>query len=263
MNQECTDPLGTALVINLAGASGAKRRAQMLSEFTREGIRETMRLIPATVGASILRVNKTQMWGESAVLGGGRFWPPQQPNMYALSLSHRSTYDVILQNNIPCATIFEDDIRLVEGFARAVRALSLHNADLVQLETCGCKPKEDEREPRVAPVNQSEAVFCAGAYIITRRGAQLMRAVQTPIRFVSDDAFNVAAGAIHGMRLKRPSPLHYHRKVEPLSMRRAVSEPRLAWQDRSPEMIDSGSVHVGAGKAPSPWGSKDPCSVQA
>ena len=105
----CVDPLANALVINLEGAAGARRRKAVTEEFEHAGLREVLQFMPAIVGSSVAMAlsNRTKIYAEAAVRGAHRFKIPGSANVYALSLSHRQVYDYILQHDIDCATIFE------------------------------------------------------------------------------------------------------------------------------------------------------------
>jgi len=138
-----------------------------------------------------------------------------------------------------------------------VRALPIAH-DVTQLEYCNCPPTHTTvlRPPRLVNINQSGGTYgtaCSAAYVLTRRGASMLRAVQTPIRFKSDDAFSVAAGDGNNILWKR-RPEGNKPPERALTMRRAFVAPPLAWQDRSATLLhDEGSLHTGQYRETTPY----------
>ena len=117
---------------------------------------------------------------------------------FALSLSHRNVYDTIILNQIPCAIVFESDAALVRGFAMQLRSLHLPaELDLLKLESCNRATGARGSSASATPTMTTRLArgqgfgWGAAAYLVTARGARLLRALQTPVWLQADAAFRV------------------------------------------------------------------------
>ena len=85
---------------------------------------------------------KFHLWWISPLGSGPQSPPTGTAGEFSLALAHRSVYDSILLEGLPCALVFENDVVLARGFAPRLRRLSLPaGLDVLKLENCVSRPR--------------------------------------------------------------------------------------------------------------------------
>lgn len=126
---------------------------------------------------------------------------PRSKGEYALSLAHRNLYDTVLMNRLPCALILENDFNFHGSLLERALVLSMpEEFDVLRLEVIKGKPGPQKVTPAVLPGKHGMG---SAGYIVSYRGAALLRAVQTPVWTSSDSAFYALEREFYPARSRR------------------------------------------------------------
>eukprot|EP00933_Yihiella_yeosuensis_P006339 TRINITY_DN11102_c0_g1_i1.p1 TRINITY_DN11102_c0_g1~~TRINITY_DN11102_c0_g1_i1.p1 ORF type:complete len:262 (-),score=20.54 TRINITY_DN11102_c0_g1_i1:313-1098(-) len=203
------NPMENVFVINVKGKYGEARRQSVRREFRAAGV-ENYKFWDAVVWPQVLEEGHTK----PPSLGKGET---------ALALSHRSIYEHIVQDRLPCALIFEDDVLLTRHFKHRLNKSDFPNHfSVIKLDYCKHvkreqPPVDQDSIPRIY-IGQGGA--CTGGYVVSLLGAAFLKLANTPVWMNADGIMD----PVH-MQQTQVGPnlkdfLIYH------------FDPPLAWQGR-------------------------------
>eukprot|EP00434_Breviolum_minutum_P006022 symbB.v1.2.005308.t1/scaffold283.1/size308953/9 len=177
------DPLEHLLIINLEGEGGQARRDHIYQEFERGGLKGRFNFWPA--------VNfKTD---ERLATELGRRSCPCNAQV-GCGMSHRRIYEMMLYEEWPCATIFEDDVGLATNFSERVAAVadSIPPFDVILWGYCpgGMKPRHESEDYSIPKVKFGWPGACVHAYTVSLSGAYALTRGNTPIHTPPDGAMD-------------------------------------------------------------------------
>lgn len=232
------DPLANVFVINVAGAVGAARRAQAIAELDKAGISQYV--ISNAVTPLDFKYPEVLLAGESIRLRDRRMRRRISVGEAALALSHLAIYNKILEGNISCALVFEDDFRLVEPstFKDRISSVGLPaEYDWVKVDDCRWKgshngPPGPVHPPRVDQLETNPWFQipgrgpCTSGYIVSSAGARLLRAANSPLWMNADGSMD-------------PLHIRYTAAADRLPTKQFLFEPPLSWQS---DEIDEGGI---------------------
>jgi GR25 family glycosyltransferase involved in LPS biosynthesis len=191
------DPLANIFVINLAGERGAARRDHMSKEFASAGI-ENYSFIAAADGATLTEWYSLADAFAAQDIRKGDGHARIHDGHIALSRSHQMAYERVLEANLPCAMVFEDDAALgldFKGRLERVAPRLPERFHLVKLDYCdgrsppGSVPTESTSTEELNVVWGQHGA-CAGSYIVSKEGAEMFIRGNTPIWMNADGALD-------------------------------------------------------------------------
>eukprot|EP00931_Biecheleriopsis_adriatica_P101939 TRINITY_DN76987_c0_g1_i1.p1 TRINITY_DN76987_c0_g1~~TRINITY_DN76987_c0_g1_i1.p1 ORF type:complete len:327 (+),score=43.53 TRINITY_DN76987_c0_g1_i1:126-1106(+) len=172
------DPLKRMFVINLGDERGKLRREHVESEFAKANMSDLIEFFPAVDAKS------------DPHLGAELHTTCPCDTQLALAMSHRRIYEKMLAERTPCATIFEDDVCLADGFRRRFyqATRNLPPFDILLIGYCGGGAKSGvPRDMTSVPlVRYGWPGMCMHAYVISLQGAFFLRQTNSPIRHNAD-----------------------------------------------------------------------------
>ncbi|CAK9045637.1 unnamed protein product [Durusdinium trenchii] len=190
------DPMKHLLVINLEGDRGKARREHVKKEFENANLTGRFLFWSAANALTDQRLaNET-----------GKKKCPCDSKL-SNSLSHREIYEMMLYERWPCATIFEDDVRLAPNFSLRVAETvgSIPPFDVILWGHCpgGSKPRTFHKDAGQSPTTLSYGWpgSCLHAYTVSLQGAFTLTQAATPVRVPAD-------GVMDGMH-------HWGNRVRP------------------------------------------------
>jgi GR25 family glycosyltransferase involved in LPS biosynthesis len=190
-------------VINVAGAAGKKRRRHMQDELGKAGLGFT--LWPAVrVGKDVTDEDYFKALAHGNHILNRTDHYQISLSEFALALSHRSLYDHLILSGKDSMLIMEDDLKLVPNFKqKLLAALSSAPSDFDWLKL-ECSDPSDENHtacafaatsgvPGVEWKLQIPASLrsSTGAYVVSAKGARLLRCCNTPLWINSDGAMDI------------------------------------------------------------------------
>lgn len=215
------DPLANVFIINVAGPTGAKRRARAMAELEKAGISQY--IISNAVTPRDFSYPEVLEAGESMRLAEGHAKISEWEA--ALALSHRNIYNRIVKENRSCALVFEDDFRLLgpSTFKDRISGVRLPaEYDFVKLEYGMYKGLKEDNPPIPAvqiplAIHVSRPTCCASGYLVSNAGARLLLEANTPL-------WNNADGNMDANHIK------FSAAATSLPVKSFILDPPLSWQ---------------------------------
>lgn len=134
------------------------------------------------------------------------------PGQIGCTYSHLWIYHQILEQNLPMALVFEDDVKLDDRFgARVAEIEAQAKPDNPQLYLFSAVAV-DEGDGRTKELRRIYHAWGADAYLITRAGAKLLIAKNEPVLVVCDTMKRFAR--YFGLELFRVFPILAHQSEE-------------------------------------------------
>eukprot|EP00930_Biecheleria_cincta_P059395 TRINITY_DN4513_c0_g1_i1.p1 TRINITY_DN4513_c0_g1~~TRINITY_DN4513_c0_g1_i1.p1 ORF type:complete len:717 (+),score=109.10 TRINITY_DN4513_c0_g1_i1:79-2229(+) len=179
-------------IINVPGDAGRKRREHATWQMKKAGI-DNVVFWPAADSSDTSKtspcVKERSKYGGNGCVGN--------PHL-ANTLTHRQIMEHIVREQLPCATIYEDDFALADNFKerfdRATR--NLPPFDEIQLGYCpgGGKPQGPPKDQHSMPIiKYGWPGPCAHAYIISLQGAWYFSTNHRPVRKPADGIWDPRA----------------------------------------------------------------------
>jgi glycosyl transferase, family 25 len=155
------------------------------------------------------------------------------PGQIGCSLSHVAGYRRIVELDLPCALIVEDDCVLPQDICSLLAQLErrIRPGEVIQLYNWSLQASEFStqdadhigRYSLYYPMLMS-GLGAATAYIISREAAERIIRANDPVRVTADDwSFFQSKGAVSAMRILYPNPV----KIMPFESTIATSDRRL------------------------------------
>ncbi len=169
-----------AFVINLE--RNAERMAFMRGQLDRLGI--PFERLNAIYGKGLSAAERRRDFARirSFLAAGKRL----SESEIGVALSHLGCYRRMIEEKLPYALVFEDDVVLLDGFTEAVKRveafLDVSRAQIVVFSGYGVEGAE--RLP--VEIRRERSLWCADAYCITLPAAQLIVKANYPVRTVAD-----------------------------------------------------------------------------
>jgi len=137
------------------------------------------------------------------------------PGQIGCTYSHLWIYHQIVEQNLPMALVFEDDVRLDDRFGARVEEIAAQaDANRPQLYLFSAV-EVDEGDGRTEEIRRIYHAWGADAYLITNAGARLMIAKNEPVLVVCDTMKRFAR--YFGLELFRVFPILAHQSEETFS----------------------------------------------
>lgn len=131
--------------------------------------------------------NRVQMWLDFGALPDFKY-NFDSDGQSCCSRTHASTWEHIVQNNIPYASIFEDDILFHKDWHSLAPDFYEETDKSTDVLFFGSQGAGTPKKPRIT----SYPVFCMHAYMITYEGAKkLLHALRTAPRLYTIDCFTI------------------------------------------------------------------------
>jgi len=195
---------------------------QTLASLSRSGLQPM--LVPGVKGMDL---NVTSLIEEANA--AGRPYTEMTQNEYGIAMAHKSVYNMIDFNSIPCAMVFEADSIVHPSFVSRIRSLNFPpDFDLVRvgwfsfslLGQFDTEPQGPSPFPISGPqklVRSDKGSGSTGCYVLSLKGARKMLKIQTPVWLTSDGAFQV----------------DHYKEVLPIDqyLVQYYSTPRISWQN--------------------------------
>lgn len=129
------------------------------------------------------------------------------------AMSHQKIYKKMVDENIPCACVLEDDITLGPNFQKMVMAGEQFAAEsarpmVLNMAPYWQRPASEARSPEFARVPLS---FSAGAYMLNLAAAATMLCLNNPVRSSADDWGRWSR--LGGIELYDANPLVCHQEA--------------------------------------------------
>jgi len=134
------------------------------------------------------------------------------PGQIGCTYSHLWIYHQIVERNLPMALVFEDDVMLDDSFgARVESVLARADPEKPQLYLFSAVEVDESNGGReeIRPIRHA---WGADAYLITRKGAELLIAKNEPVLVVCDTMKRFARN--FGLQLFRVFPIAAHQSPE-------------------------------------------------
>jgi len=165
-----------------------ERRVSMQQQLSKLGLEATR--IPGVYGKDLSHEALRQCYsGKKALRNQSRKLTPAE---IGIAMSHICVYRTIVDGNIPCALILEDDVILPDGFVEALNDLETL-VDKIRPEILLLSPANADfsglSKIRLCGRYQAAAFaggFYASSYIITRLSAQSLLKELYPVSMVAD-----------------------------------------------------------------------------
>lgn len=130
------------------------------------------------------------------------------PGQLGCTYSHLWIYHQIVEQNLPAALVFEDDVVLDERFGESVRRVeAVMDCTRPQLYLFSCV-EADERDCQHEEIRRIKHAWGADAYLITREAAKLIIVKNEPVLVVCDTMKRFAR--YFGLELFRVFPISAH-----------------------------------------------------
>lgn len=211
----CTTEIALANVYAITSHDSVARNANLTAACEREQLKCTR--IPG-VDKRLLDIEALQREAEQTQVLLPEHKPLPRFNLsigeYAVSLAHRNVLDIVLMNDIACAMVLENDATFAPSFKQRMQASSIpwDSIDVLKLGSCASSantmPQAAHRERAPIVVGAGSGGWCATGYIVTRRGALVLREAQSPVWTVADGVFRLWDNSIRSdVRMRNGSAL--------------------------------------------------------
>ncbi len=151
------DPRAHILVINQEGEAGQKGRDHINQEFRKAGLSGYFHFWPA----------------ESS--GTGEVNGRLENHEFTQALSHRKIYETMLYMKWACATIFEDNVRLVDDFLTRLTSITVTESippfDLILWGSCNTTVEKEVPHTKKPELTYGQPDPCLVAYTVSLQGA--------------------------------------------------------------------------------------------
>lgn len=155
------DPRAHILVINHEGEAGQKGRDHINQEFRKAGLSGYFHFWPAESSATQSRAGEIN----------GRL----EHHEFTQALSHRKIYETMLYMKWACATIFEDNVRLVDDFLTRLTSITVTDSippfDLIFWGSCNTTVEKEVPHTKKPELTYGQPDPCLIAYTVSLQGA--------------------------------------------------------------------------------------------
>jgi len=140
---------------------------------------------PAIYGKNLTKAELRRCYNRfRSILVNGK---PMQLGEIGCALSHALVYKRMIEENIPVALIFEDDVQFLPRFPEVLKYASeqidLTKKQVILFNAHGVSNPPTEGNPKVVPIVGG---LCAEAYLITLPAAREIARVNYPIVIIND-----------------------------------------------------------------------------
>jgi glycosyl transferase family 25 len=161
-------------------------------------------------------------------VSGPGYWGLLTPGEVACFLSHRKCWQMIIERNLPCALVLEDDVVIGQAGASLLASDGWvpADADIVKLET-DFKPvrlaaRAASREAGHDVVRLYSSHYCAAAYLVTQAAARRLLAATECFRDAVDEMlFAVRSPLSRSLTIYQMDPAPFvqeHKHADPRSL---------------------------------------------
>ncbi|CAE6943443.1 unnamed protein product [Symbiodinium sp. CCMP2456] len=199
-------------VISARGEEGRERRKTLKKELEAAGIAKNVSYWPSVDPRTDPKL--AQELGKESC--------PCDESM-ARALTHRQIYEKVIDEQLTCATIFEDTVSFAPNFQTRLSTVkeSVPAFDVLQLGYCGdAPPKDDRKIPKVKYGLPGDAK-CFHSYVVSLPGALFLAKANRPLKAAPGDMIDYLKDHLH----VRP----YVSRTDKSTWNRQMSLPGSFW----------------------------------